>query len=230
VIYLNPLKSLILRFYEKPSMPLALFFLLLPWVFNSVLSVILLGLGDLGSVIGAAILFIVWDLVLWLFVGIALYLVLRGLKGAEIKGKLTGVLTALAFVLFVPRIGSWVASFVLFLVLLLIAPSILSNMQPLVEAMSSGASSAEVAAMIESLAPQIPNSAQFLLSIGLIGAIVITVLAVLLGLYLLYALISITKKSNVFKNIIIFVLALGFYILIISLFEFVVVSLAGLIS
>ncbi len=226
---MNPLKSFLVRLYEKPSIPLALFFVILPWIFNAIISFILIGPDAIGGIFGGALSLLAFNLILWFFVGLGLYIVLRGLKGAELSGKLTGVLTAFSFVLFLPWIGVSISTIIVLLVLLFVFPSFLSNMQAL-SGTFGGASTEQIVAEIASLSPELSAGLSIVVIIGFILAALLFIVLFFLGLYLLYSLISLTKKSSVFKNIIIFVIAAGFYILVDTVYNLALDLLVGLLA
>jgi len=190
--------------YENPNLPLAFALVLLPVIFSAGVA---LFFGISFELIALAF-DALRDIIIWVAGGIILYILLYVLKGKEIKGKITGVLSAfsLLYVIQLVMLAALIAG------LMLAAPGLMPKIAELqktaaqmdADGIINGLSSVETA----------PEGTLFM-AIG----ITLAALGVLLlfAVYFFYSLAAEGGKSGRARNILVMVIFFGFLMLINSI-------------
>lgn len=191
---------------EKPNLFLALIFVLLPVL---LLFFVQLFIGTKTNYLNLAMLFLL-ELAGLVLSSAGLYLLISFFKGKDVKGKLTGIITALSYTKLVQLVFLVIALGVIFL----IAPK---EFFPAIVGAQTATSAEEVAQAISTLEGiTVQDESLFALGVGLI--LVLLVIAMLLTLYLFYSTIKTASKENphraffVLVLFVIFQLILGFFL------------------
>lgn len=194
---MNPLAGLVQSQFENRGLVLAAVFFILQFALLAIVRV------SLGSALGSGFgLIIVRELVSWILLSIAIYILLRAFKGASAKGRFTSVMASYSVVYLVIFVAALLFTLLNYVVLgqgflqsfSSIGPDSLENLPEMV------ASS------------QLP--AEGTLTIYLALSLLIGVAALLLTIYVVYAIGQSAKKTSSFSNLIFAVVFMAISILI----------------
>ncbi|MDO8634333.1 MAG: hypothetical protein Q7K34_03510 [archaeon] len=187
-------KKIVSSSLEKPKLLLAALLVLLPVIFR-IAAGFLVGVNFDAPYNGFLAL---TNMALWLASGIGLYAIIYVFKGSSVKGKLSGVLTAISYVSFFFTLSLLLAVLVIFL----LVPGFFAGVK---NAQGLDPQNA-MQAFIEGL-PQPQNAALFVAGIGIL--ILAGIAFLVLTLYLYYSVIALSSSEKPKRNI----FALIFFVL-----------------
>jgi len=195
------MKPIIDSQFEKASLGLGFVFFLLPFVLLAGLSMFI------GTGVNALELLLATgkELVFWILASVVLFVLLLAFKGKEVHGKFKSVMAAFSSIYLL----SFIASFFSYLFVFIFVPGFF---QKILSLKARNPSFDEIVSAMGSMA--LPSQEITILLFALLLGI--GIVAVLLGLYTIYRIGNLVRKTSAFSNSVFVIVFLGLAFLLVS--------------
>ena len=201
MVLMGLIKPIVDSQFEKASLGLGFVFFLLPFILLAGISMFI------GTGVNAIelLLAITKELVFWILASVVLFILLIAFKGKEANGKFKNVMAAFSSIYLV----SFALSFLSYLLVYIFIPGFF---QKILSLKAKSPNFDEIVSSIGSMA--LPSQEiLILLFVLLLG---IGIVAVLLGLYVIYRTGTLVRKTSAFSNSVFVIVFLGLAFLLVS--------------